>query len=75
MTYFYVFQTGVLRHIEQEIIIHHFYCLPPVLWIRDVYPPDPNFYPSRAQIQQQEQKRKGKNSVVLPFFAATNMTK
>jgi hypothetical protein len=35
--------------------------------------PDPDFYPSR--IQQQNEKRRGKNFVVLPFFVATNIIK
>jgi hypothetical protein len=42
--------------------------------------PDPDFYPSRitlhgSRIQQQQQKRRGEEIVVLPFLVATNITK
>jgi hypothetical protein len=43
-------------------------------------PSTPDFYPSRIahlgfRIQQQQQKRRGEKSVVLPFFVVTNFTK
>jgi hypothetical protein len=42
--------------------------------------PDPDFYPSRisdpgSRIQKQQQKRGGKEFVVIPFFVATNFSK
>jgi hypothetical protein len=52
-----------------------------VLRIRNVYIPDPDFYPFRipdlgSRIQKQQQKRKGeKKLVVKPFFVAKNFTK